>query len=396
MTTDKVTIYRARTVIDGSGGEPRRNASVIVRGDQIVDITTEGSNAADEIVDLGNATLLPGLVDAHVHFVWNAGGIPHEEIILDADPSRTVLRMAGRARSTLLAGTTTVRDLGATDSLSIPLAAAIDAGELPGPRILAAGRAIAMTGGHAYQIASEADGPDGIRAAVREEIKRGATAVKFMASGGVYDRNAELHDPQLTPEELRAGVEETHKAGLVAAAHAYTPNVINLALDAGVNTIEHGSFMDEATARRMKDEGQWWVPTMMAADLIVRRADETGAPEYMRRKGAMVRDAVREGLRMALQIGTPIAGGTDSGGAGIGHGRLPYEAGLMVECGAEPVQAISMCTSGSATAIGRGESLGRLLPGYHADLLAVKGDAAEDISRLDEVLLVVKDGRRVR
>lgn len=395
MNTEDTTVYRASTVIDGTGAEPLRDARVVVRGGSIVEIDTSGRSIPGEQVDLGEATLLPGLVDAHVHLVWNAGAVPHEEVLLDDDPPRSVLRMAGRARQMLLAGTTTVRDLGATGSLSIPLAAAIEVGEVPGPRVLAAGRAVAMTGGHAHYIAVEADGADRVRGAVREEIKRGATAIKFMASGGIYDRTAEIHDPQLTPEELAAGVEETHKAGLVAAAHAYTPNVINSALDAGIDTVEHGSFLDEPTARRMKEEGRWWVPTMMAADLIVRRAVETGTPDYMRRKGEMVRDAVREAFSMAIRVGTPVAGGTDSGGAGIGHGTLPYEASLMVECGAAPVQAIAICTSGSADAIGIGESVGRLAPGYTADLLAVRGDASEDIRALEQVRSVVKGGQRI-
>ena len=390
------TVYRADTVLDATCADALRGAFVTVDGDTIVDVsTTSSAPSSKDVVDLGEATLLPGLVDAHVHLVWNAGPTPHEEVDVDALSSRTVLRMAARAGQMLRAGTTTVRDLGATDSLSIPLAAAIAAGEIAGPTVLAAGRAIAMTGGHAYQIAVEADGPDAIRRAVREEIKRGATAIKFMASGGVYDKTAQIHQPQLTLEELTAGVEEAHKAGLVAAAHAYTPGPINTALDAGIDTIEHGSFLDEPTAQRMATQGQYWVPTMMAADLIVRRAIETGTPEYMRRKGELVRDAVRSAFRVALAAGTPIAGGSDSGGAGIHHGRLGYEAELMVENGATPLEAVRICTSGSANAIGLGALVGTLEPGKRADLLIVGGDVSVDIRNLTDVRLVVRNGRPV-
>lgn len=400
QNADTVT-YRVAAVLDGTGQDAVRSASVTVRDGSIIDVSagkaaaSAFSPSSKHVIDLGDATLLPGLVDAHVHLVWNAGPTPHEEVVLDALPARTALRMASRAWQMLASGTTTVRDLGATDSLSIPVAQAIAAGELLGPTVLASGRAIAMTGGHAFQIAVEADGPDDVRRAVREEIKRGATAIKFMASGGVYDKTAQIHQPQLTLEELTAGIDETHKAGLVAAAHAYTPGPINTALDAGIDTIEHGSFLDEATARRMAAEGQYWVPTMMAADLIVRRAVETGTPEYMRRKGELVRDAVRAAFRVALACGTPIAGGSDSGGAGIHHGRLAYEAELMVENGATALQAVSICTSGSARAIGLGDQIGTIEAGKRADILVVGGDASQDIRALTDVRLILKNGQPV-
>jgi imidazolonepropionase-like amidohydrolase len=396
MTDDsQPRTYTSRWILDGDGNEPIANGTVTVRGDEIIDVgRSQGRQRTKNDIDLGEATLLPGLVDAHVHLVWNAGSTPHEEVLLDENPTRTVLRMAGRARQILRRGTTTVRDLGATDSLSIPIAQAVEAGDIPGPTIFAAGRAIAMTGGHAWHITAEADGPSAIRRAVREEIKRGATAIKFMASGGVYDKTAQIHQPQLTFEELRAGVEEAHKSGLIAAAHAYTPGPINLALDAGADTIEHGSFLDEETARRMKESGKFFVPTMMASDLIVRQADAVGTPEYMRCKGEAVREAVRAAVKMALDIGTPIAGGSDSGGAGIGHGRLPYEAELLTQCGATPIEAARICTSQSAAAIGASDR-GSLSVGKKADLLAVQGNVATNIRALSNVILVVKNGTQV-
>lgn len=385
--------YRARWILDGLGNDPIEDGMVTVQGDEIVEIARpKGRQSSKNDIDLGEATILPGLVDAHVHLVWGAGSTPHEEVLLDESATRTILRMAGRARQMLQRGTTTVRDLGATDSLSIPIAQAVEEGDIPGPTIFAAGRAIAMTGGHAWHITAEADGPSAVRRAVREEIKRGATAIKFMASGGVYDKTAQIHQPQLTLEELRAGVEEAHKSGLIAAAHAYTPGPINLALDAGADTIEHGSFLDEATAKRMETSGQFFVPTMMASDLIVKRAAQIGTPEYMRRKGETVRDAVRAAVKMALELGTPIAGGSDSGGAGIGHGRLPYEAELLTQCGATPIEAVRICTSQSAAAIGASTERGSLSIGRKADLLAVQGNVSQNIQALSDVLLVVKNG----
>jgi imidazolonepropionase-like amidohydrolase len=385
--------YKAAWLLDGTGGPPLRNAVLTIRDGIIAGVDSAGSGVRTKnVVDLGVATLLPGLIDAHVHLVWNAGRIPHEEVALDATPTRTVLRMAQRAERMLASGITTARDLGATDSLTLPLAEAIEAGEIAGPELLAAGRAIAMTGGHAWQITSEADGPDAIRRAVREEIKRGARTIKLMASGGVYDKTAKLDEPQLSLEELRAGVEAAHQAGLMVAAHAYTPGPINLALDAGVDTIEHGSFIDEPTALRMRQERRFFVPTMMASHLIVQQAEMLGTPVYMRKKGLVVRDAVREGVRTALRLGTPIAGGSDSGGAGIEHGNLALEARLFTEVGASPSQAVAICTSGSAAALGLAADRGVLQPGMRADFMAVAGDLGADINALKDVRLVAKAG----
>ncbi|QIZ37789.1 amidohydrolase family protein [Saccharopolyspora sp. ASAGF58] len=396
-TTSRTRSFVVRRFVDGLGSPVRSNIRVSLHDGRIVDVRSarSGTASSKDDIDLGDCTMLPGLVDAHVHLVWNAGRVPHEEVVLDSSQARTALRMAGRARTMLRSGVTTARDLGATDSLSIPVAEAIESGEIEGPTLVACGRAIAMTGGHAWQITAAADGADDIRRAVREEIKRGATAIKVMASGGVYDRNARLDQAQLTLAELSAAAEEAHKAGLRVAAHAYTPGPINLALDAGADTIEHGSFLDEATARRMRKSGSYFVPTMMASHLIAQQAELLGTPSHMRCKAAEVRDAVRDAVTTALRVGTPIAGGSDSGGAGIDHGRLSYEAQLLVECGATPLEAMRICTSGSATAIGLGDTHGSLEEGKAADLLVVRGDPSTDIRALNEVRLVVKAGREV-
>lgn len=392
------TAYAARRLLDGTGAPPVHDAVVVVVGASITAAGARSSTpvpAGTDVVDLGDATLLPGLVDAHAHLVWDAGAVPHRTVDLEASPARTALRMAGHARQALVRGTTTLRDLGATDSLSLVLAEAVRAGDVEGPEIIGAGRAIAMTGGHAWQITSEADGPDAVRRAVREEVKRGARAIKVMASGGVYDERAGLDTPQMTLEELTAAVEEAHRARLRVAAHAYTPGPINLALDAGVDSIEHGSFLDEATARRMAECGAWFVPTAMASHLIVARAEALGTPEHMRRKAEHVVAAVRTAIATALRHGVRIAAGTDSGGAGIGHGTLAQEARILHECGADVPEVVRIATSSGAELCGLAERTGRLAAGLAADVLAVGGDLTADISRLADVRLVLKGGRPV-
>lgn len=348
-----------------------------------------------DVVELGDATVVPGLVDAHAHLVWDAGAVPHRTVDLEGSSARTALRMARHAREALARGTTTLRDLGATDSLSLVLAEAVRSGDVEGPDIIAAGRAIAMTGGHAWQITSEADGVDGVRRAVREELKRGALVIKVMASGGVYDARAGLDTPQMLHEEMTAAVEEAHRAGVRVAAHAYTPGPINLALDAGVDSVEHGSFLDEPTARRMAAAGTWFVPTAMASHSIVRGAAALGTPEHMRRKAQDVAAAVRTAITTALQCGTRIAAGTDSGGAGIAHGTLAEEALLLHECGADVAEVVRICTSSGADLCGVGDRTGRLVEGSAADVLVVGGDLAADVSRLADVRLVLKGGQRV-
>ena len=350
--------------------------------------------AGAEITDLGDATILPGLIDAHVHLVWSASAEPHE-VVERESRALTALRCANNAALHLRAGVTTVRDVGATDGLSIDVARAVGLGVLRGPRVIAAGRAIAMTGGHGWFLGREADGAEAVRHAVRSELKAGATCIKLMASGGVYGHAEEPGSPQLTVEELRVAVEETHKAGRKVAAHAYSIEAIGNALDAGVDSIEHGSFMDRDTAGRMRESGTYLVPTMSVYRAMSEGGPELGAPEYIRRKTAEVLEASREAFRLALEAGVPVAAGTDCGAPGHPHGTLPEELMLMVESGASPIQALRFGTSAAADLLGLGDEVGSLEPGKRADLLAVDGDPTSEILALRDVRLVLRDGSGV-
>jgi imidazolonepropionase-like amidohydrolase len=391
-----VTIaYRAARVFDGFSEQIIENAAVLVDDGLIVSIEPAGSlPSGGEVVDLGDATLLPGLIDAHVHLVWSASAEPHE-VVQQEGRALTALRCANNAALHLRAGVTTVRDVGATDGLSIDVARAVELGVLPGPRVIAAGRAIAMTGGHGWFLGREADGAEAVRHAVRSELKAGATCIKLMASGGVYGHAEEPGSPQLTVEEMRAGVEEAHKAGHEVAAHAYSVAAIGNALEAGVDSIEHGSFIDRDTAGRMRESGTYLVPTMSVYRAMSEKGPELGAPEYIRRKTAEVLEASREAFRVALESGVPVAAGTDCGAPGHPHGTLPDELRLMVESGASPIQALRFGTSAAADLLGLGDEVGSLEPGKRADLLAVDGDPTSEILALREVRLVLRDGSRV-
>ncbi|MEJ7814339.1 MAG: amidohydrolase family protein [Rubrobacter sp.] len=385
--------YRADRIFDGISEEAIEGEALIVEDGRISSVSRHLPPDA-EVVELGDATILPGLVDVHVHLVWSASAEPHEVVARESQ-ALTMLRCANNATMHLRAGVTTVRDLGATDGLSIDVARAVELGLLPCPRVVAAGRAIAMTGGHGWFLGREADGANAVGRAAREEMKAGAACIKLMASGGVYGHAEEPGSPQLTPEEMRAGVEEAHKAGRRVAAHAYSTAAISNALEAGVDSIEHGSFLDRDTAEMMRETGTWLVPTMSVYAAMSEKGPELGAPEYIQRKTAEVLEASRRAFRLALDGGVPMAAGTDCGAPGHPHGTLREELKLMVEASATLQQALKFGTSGAARLLGLGDELGTLGPGKRADVLAVGGDPLRDVHALDEVRLVLRDGVEV-
>jgi imidazolonepropionase-like amidohydrolase len=303
-----------------------------------------------------------------------------------------VLRCAANVERHLRAGVTTIRDVGSTYGLAVDVGRAIATGVLRGPRVVAAGRAVAMTGGHAHYLGKEADGADGVRRAVREELKAGADCIKVMASGGVYGSREEVGSPQLTVEEMRAAVEEAHKAGRKVTAHAYSTQAITNALDAGVDCVEHGSFLSGDDAERMRRDGVFLVPTLSVYDAMYSAGAELGTPEYIQRKTKVVRDASRAALRTALEAGIPLATGTDCGAPGHPHGALAHELELMVEYGATPMQALVAATAAAAELLDLADEVGTLEPGKRADVVAVGEDPTVSIGALRDVRLVVLGG----
>ncbi|WP_021597152.1 metal-dependent hydrolase family protein [Actinomadura welshii] len=387
-----VTLRAARAfdgvhVLDGP-------VAVTVEDGMIVSVETgPGAAARPADVDLGDCTLLPGLIDTHTHLVWDASAAPQDRVALDA-PERTVLRAAAHAMRHLRAGETTVRDLGATGALSVPLAQAIADGDVPGPRVVPAGRAIAMTGGHGWSLCHEADGPDAVRAAVRSEIKGGARAIKLIASGGVYGEHERPEEPQLSRAEVEVAVEEAHKAGCRVAAHAYSPEVIGMLLDVGVDSIEHGSLLDARTAERMREQGVALVPTLCVFDAIHGAyADRPGSP--IAAKAAEIRSKALAACRVAAENGVTIAVGTDSGAPGNPHGSVAQEMRLMVEAGLSPAEALHAATGAAAEVVGLAGTAGRLAKGRPADLVAYRGDPAAEVDAVRDVALVMLGGRVV-
>ena len=383
------------TLIDGTGAEPVTGRAVVVEGDRITGVVPEGrAPAGPTVLHLDGLTVLPGLINCHVHFCL--GGEPDPARVLLEDPPATrVIKAVLRARQTVEAGVTTVRDLGGVDEIALALRDATRAGLIPGPRILAAARGICMTGGHGWRFGREADGPDDVRKGVREQLKAGADVIKIFASGGVMTPGVEPGSAQLTPEEIRAAIEEASRAGRRTAAHAQATAGIAACVDAGIASIEHGVFLTEAIARTMAREGIALVATLIAPEQIVVHGVKAGIPEYAVRKSEAVRGRHLESFHMALRAGVPIAAGTDAGTPLNPHGSMVPELALMVKAGMAPLETIRAATATAARLLGLEHEVGALTPGLAADLIAVDGNPAERIEALEDVRLVIANGRVV-
>jgi imidazolonepropionase-like amidohydrolase len=359
------------------------------------------------VVDLRDSTVLPGLIDSHVHFRGN----PDDRLqarLQSAnrdyeDAAYTALKHATR---TLLAGFTTVRDLGNEPRLIFSLRDAINAGDFPGPTIVAAGTGIAISGGHHdprnglnrdlhaiadSRVINTCDGPDDCRRAVREQISLGAEVIKFAASGGVLSNIAGGLGQQMMPDEMKAIVETARMFGRPVAAHAHGADGVNAALRAGVNSIEHGTFTTDETFRLYKQGGAYFVPTLLAP--VASLADgQRGAltPAQYQKAQEAAGNAERSFAR-AVREGVKIAFGTDSGVSR--HGDNAQEFALMVRNGMTPAAAIRSATVDAATLLGRAETIGTLAPGKDADIIAVRGDPLADVRLLENVGFVMKHGR---
>ena len=383
------------SLIDGMGGEPVRGRTVVVEGDRITQVVDDARAPRGRRIDLAGCTLLPGLINCHVHLCFGAEADP-VRVMKDEPHALTALKVLRRAQETVEAGVTTVRDLGGRDYAEFAVRRAIAEGLFPGPRILGAGRPVCMTGGHGNSIGREADGPDDARKAVREQLKAGADVIKLIATGGVMTPGVEPGSPQLTLEEMRAAIEEARKAGRRTAAHAQGSTGIADAIEAGITTIEHGIFLTDEIIAAMKRKGVFLVPTLAAPAAISAGGLAAGIPDYMVRKSDAVVTAHVASFRRAHEAGARIAAGADSGTPLNFHGSLLPELELMVKYGMTPLEAIRSATSVAAEALGLGGETGRLADGHVADLLAVTGDPAERIGALSDVRLVLARGAIIR
>ena len=383
------------SLIDGTGAPPVRGRAVVVEADRIALVVDEASAPRGGRIDLSGCTLLPGLINCHVHLCLGAEADP-VRVLRDEPVALTALKALLRARQTVDAGVTTVRDLGGREYVELAVRRAVAEGLFPGPRILAAGRPVCMTGGHGYWLGREADGPDDARKAVREQLKAGADVIKLIATGGVLTPGVEPGSPQLTLEEMRAAVEEAVKAGRLTAAHAQGAAGIADAVEAGITTIEHGIFLTDEIITSMKRKGVFLVPTLVAPAAISAGGLAAGIPEFMVRKSDAVIPPHIASFQRAAAAGVRIAAGADSGTPLNFHGSLLPELELMVKYGMTPLEAIRSATSVAAEALGLGGETGRVAPGYAADLLAVAGQPGERIGALGDVRLVLARGAVVK
>ncbi|MDX6529782.1 MAG: hypothetical protein QOH41_2072 [Blastocatellia bacterium] len=403
-----VVALRAARLIDGTGAAPLKNAIIIVANNKISvvgDATSVRIPSGVRVIDLGDVTLLPGFIDAHTHLVGRVLGDSEGDMaaVRDYESFGAILGVV-HARDTLMAGFTSVRNVGASGQFGdMALRKAINEGWTPGPRMETAGHAIGITGGHCDEngfkpgvlqlgpIDGVANGPEEIRAAVRYQIKYGADVIKTCATGGVLSEGDAVGATQYSFEELKALVDEANKLDRKVAAHAHGLEGIKLAVRAGVSSIEHGSFLDEEAARMMAERGTFLVPTLMAGE-AAERAAKNGVLKGLRAEKAFAAAAaMRRGIKIAVANKVQIALGTDAGV--IPHGTNAREFFLMVEWGGmSPMESIIAGTMNGAKLLGWDKNLGSLTPGKWADIVAVSGDPLKDIHAMERVVFVMKNG----
>jgi imidazolonepropionase-like amidohydrolase len=401
------TVLRAARVIDGTGAAPIANGVVVITDDRIVAVGRQGAvtiPAGARTIDFGDATILPGFIDAHTHIIGRSLSDPSSDAAITHDYiGYDAIVGVANARKTLMAGFTTIRNVGAPDFEDMSLRSAVNNGVVPGPRMQNAGHAIGMTGGHCDENGYKpglfdgdyrtgiADGPDQVRAAVRYQAKYGADVIKTCATGGVLSEGDAVGVPQYTYEELKAMVDEATKLERKVAAHAHGAEGIKIAVRAGVSSIEHGSFLDEEGAKMMAARGTFLVPTLSAGE-AVENAAKSGRLKGLRAEKALAAaSAMRNAIKIAVRDNVPIALGTD---AGVGdHGTNGHEFTLMVQWGGmTPMQSIVAGTSSGAKLLGWDARIGTLAAGKLADIVAVPGDPTKDISVMERPSFVMKNG----
>ncbi len=391
--TARRALVTARLLMVDAAEAPIKNGAVLVEDGRI---RASGPRAKIEklgrgakLIDAGACTIMPGMINLHAHLDSDCGPEFMAFITL-LDEQTSVLLAADSARRTLEAGVTTVRDLGNKFAAAIAVRDAIARGWIPGPRILAAGKLVCMTGGHGWFLGHESDGPNEMRKAVRLNLKRGADCIKVIATGGVLSPGVEVGSSQLDEDELSVAVAEAHKAGRRVAAHAIGNAGVKNALRAGVDTIEHGCYLDDEALKLFQKTGATYVPTLCAPHFLYE--NKTKLPAYVVRKTTEVYEAHRESFKRALKRGIPIVTGTDAGTPFNYHAAYATELELMVKLGMSEERALRAATSGAAEALGIAAETGTLHAGKSADLVAVDGDPRKDIRALARVRGVMARG----
>ena len=412
---DKVIVLKAARLFDGKSKTLAQNGVVIVQGNKIVDAGSNLPTPTDaQVIDLGDATLSPGFMDGHTHLTLDFSGNYNERRLkeVDLNVSEQAILATRYARATVEAGFTTVRDLGSRfvgskEFVDVALRNSINKGVIVGPRMLVATYGIGATGGHFDPTSGFrdmlfghepdfsqgiADGPDAIRKAVRFEVKNGADVIKAAVSGGVLSLADEVDTPQLTPAEMAALVDESHRLRKKVAVHCHGDQAAKEAIEAGVDSIEHGSFMKPETLTLMKNKGTYLTPTLMATEWIMSKIDNY--PPALQAKAKAAAAARSDMFRNAVKMSIKVSFGTDA--AVFPHGQNAKEFKLMVDLGMQPIDALKTATGNAADLFGIAQKAGTLEKGKFADVIAMPGDPTADITATERVSFVMNEGKIIR
>jgi len=401
--TPRVVVHAGK-LVDVKTGKLLSDQVVVIQGDKIASVGPASEvtpSSSDKIIDLPHATVLPGLIDVHTHLTGDPS-FGYESLAISIP--REALTGAKNARITLNAGFTTVRNVGASGYTDVALRDAVNAGDVPGPRMLVSGPALGITGGHCdnnllpfeYHVTDDgvADGVPGVQHKVREVIKYGADLIKICATGGVLSKGDDPRASQYTLEEMKAIVADAHRLGRKVAAHAHGAQGILWASEAGVDSVEHCSYINDEAIAALKKNGTYLVPTLYLSDWLTENMQKVGMPEMYAKKMRDIIPVVRQNVGHAFANGVKVAFGTDA--AVYPHGLNAHEFAVYVKLGMTPAQAIQTATVNAADLLGWSDKVGSLEAGKWADLIAVDGDPLQDVTRLQQVRFVMKGGAVVK